>query len=34
VEVVLDRGAGDTRHPRWVNDRLRANGVVIIRMPE
>ncbi len=33
VRVTLDRRANDLRNPRWVNERLRSHGAVVIRIP-
>ena len=33
VQVTLDRRSSDSRNPPWVNERLRAHGAVVIRMP-
>ena len=34
VQVTLDRRENDSRNQPWVNDRLRAHGAVVIRVPE
>jgi hypothetical protein len=33
VQVTLDRRENDSRNPRWVNERLRTHGAVVIRIP-
>jgi hypothetical protein len=33
VQVTLDRRENDSRNPPWVNERLRTNGSVVIRIP-
>ena len=33
VQVVLERRTDDSRNPQWVSDRLRRDGVVVIRVP-
>lgn len=33
VQVTLDRRDNDSRNPPWVNERLRAHGAVVIRVP-
>jgi hypothetical protein len=33
VQVTLDRRKDDSRNPPWVNERLRAHGAVVIRVP-
>lgn len=33
VQVVLDRREDHSRNPRWVNEQLRRDGVVLIRVP-
>lgn len=32
VQVTLDRRENDSRNPRWVNERLRTHGAVVIRI--
>jgi len=34
VRVILDRRESDARNPRWVNERLRTHGAVVIRIPK
>ena len=34
VLVTLDRRANDSRNQPWVNERLRAHGAVVIRIPD
>ena len=33
VQVIRDRRKNDSRNPAWVNERLRAHGAVVIRIP-
>jgi hypothetical protein len=32
VQVMLDRREDESRNPQWVNDQLRKEGVVLIRV--
>ena len=32
VQVLLDRRGDESRNPPWVNDQLRKEGVVLIRV--
>jgi hypothetical protein len=33
VQVTLDRRDNDSRNPPWINERLRTQGAVVIRIP-